>query len=174
MVTVSALATTLFLGGWRAPWPLSAIDNGVLNSGWWPVLWFAAKVLIGIFVFIWLRGTLPRLRYDQFMRLGWKVVVPVSLLWIMVIGAFSVLRQEGYDTGRLVLYVGLPLALLLVIGSMLLPERGTEAEQRPGGEPAFPIPPMDLVVPPPRRMPVTVGTQAEPSEPDPGRESPDA
>jgi NADH-quinone oxidoreductase subunit H len=156
-------------------------------------------VLIGIFVFVWLRGTLPRLRYDQFMRFGWKVLVPVGLLWIMVIGAFSVLRQQGYDTRQLLLYVGLPLALLLVIGSMLLPERGAEAEeQRPAGEPAFPVPPMDLAVPPPRRIPVTVGTPSEPrqseprqseprqsgtgrsepgqsesGQPDPGRESPD-
>jgi len=62
MVTVSALATTLFLGGWRAPWPLS-IWSGA-NENWWPMLWFLMKVAVFIFVFIWLRGTLPRLRYD--------------------------------------------------------------------------------------------------------------
>ena len=67
MVTVSALATTLFLGGWRAPWPISLWDGA--NSGWWPMLWFTAKVIAIIFVFVWLRGTLPRLRYDQFMAL---------------------------------------------------------------------------------------------------------
>src|SRR6185503_18974347 len=49
MTTVSALATTLFLGGWRAPWPLSLIDNGVLNTGWWPVLWFLGKVFFLLF-----------------------------------------------------------------------------------------------------------------------------
>ena len=67
MVTVSALATTLFLGGWRAPWPISLWT--ARTHGWWPILWFVAKVVIGIFVFVWLRGTLPRLRYDQFMAL---------------------------------------------------------------------------------------------------------
>ena len=67
MVTVSALATTLFLGGWRAPWPISLWDGA--NAGWWPLLWFLVKVVLFIFFFIWLRGTLPRMRYDQFMAL---------------------------------------------------------------------------------------------------------
>jgi NADH-quinone oxidoreductase subunit H len=78
MVTVSAIATTLFLGGWRCPWPFSLW--GDFNTGWWPMLWFFIKVFIGLFFFIWLRGTLPRLRYDQFMKFGWKVLVPVSLV----------------------------------------------------------------------------------------------
>ena len=67
MATVSALATTLFLGGWRAPWPISLWDGA--NQGYWPFFWFMGKVLFFIFLFIWLRGTLPRLRYDQFMAL---------------------------------------------------------------------------------------------------------
>ncbi|MGV9673404.1 NADH-quinone oxidoreductase subunit NuoH [Gordonia sp. NPDC003504] len=83
MVTVSALATTLFLGGWQAPWPLSLWDGA--NSGWWPILWFTLKVWVFMFVFIWLRTSLPRLRYDQFMNLGWKVLIPVSLTWVMVV-----------------------------------------------------------------------------------------
>src|SRR5690606_30361599 len=61
MVNVSALATTLFLGGWHAPWPLSLIGDGVLNTGWWPVLWFFGKTLAFLFFFVWLRGSLPRL-----------------------------------------------------------------------------------------------------------------
>src|SRR5687768_10494330 len=69
MATVSALAATLFLGGWRAPWPISIWDGA--NSGWWPLLWFFLKVVVALFIFIWLRGTLPRLRYDQFMHFGW-------------------------------------------------------------------------------------------------------
>ena len=81
MVTVSALAATLFMGGWRAPWPISIWDGA--NTGWWPLLWFFLKVVVALFVFIWLRGTLPRLRYDQFMRFGWKVLVPTALLWIL-------------------------------------------------------------------------------------------
>jgi NADH-quinone oxidoreductase subunit H len=83
MVTVSALATTVFMGGWRAPWPISVASS--LNTGWWPLLWFTGKVLICLFFFIWLRGTLPRLRYDQFMKFGWKGLVPVSLVWILLV-----------------------------------------------------------------------------------------
>ncbi len=77
MVTVSAVSTTLFLGGWRAPWPISTFWEGA-NHGWWPLLWFVIKVQLLLFFFIWLRGTLPRVRYDQLMKLGWKVLIPVS------------------------------------------------------------------------------------------------
>ncbi len=77
MTTVSALATTMFLGGWRAPFPFNMIDGA--NSGWWPLLWFVAKVWTFLFFYIWLRATLPRLRYDQFMALGWKILIPLSL-----------------------------------------------------------------------------------------------
>ena len=79
MINVSAVATTLFLGGWRAPWPLSAINDGMFNTGWWPVLWFLAKIWFFMFLFVWIRGTLLRFRYDQFMKLGWKVLIPAAL-----------------------------------------------------------------------------------------------
>jgi NADH-quinone oxidoreductase subunit H len=95
MVTVSALATTLFLGGWRAPWPISAINDGMFNTGYWPFLWFMAKVLIFIFGFIWLRGTLPRLRYDQFMKFGWKLLIPASLVWIVLVAAIRLVSLDG-------------------------------------------------------------------------------
>lgn len=93
MTTVSALATTLFFGGWQAPWPLSMIDG--VNLGWWPLLWFTAKIWIFLFFFIWLRGTLPRLRYDQFMALGWKLLIPAALAWLMVVALSSSLPDQG-------------------------------------------------------------------------------
>ena len=160
MVTVSALATTLFLGGWQAPFPISTVWPGA-NSGWWPILWFTGKVIGGIFFFVWLRGTLPRLRYDQFMRFGWKVLVPAGLVWIVVIGAFSVLRSEGYNTRQLLLYIVLPLAVLAVAVSYLsagaagAAGRDRRRGRRPapaGGRGALPVPPMDLVVPPVPRL----------------------
>jgi NADH-quinone oxidoreductase subunit H len=97
MTTVAGLATTLFLGGWRAPWPITAIWSGA-NSGWWPMLWFLTKVGILLFVFIWLRGTLPRIRYDQLMAFGWKVLIPISLGWILMIATIRVFRQHGGST----------------------------------------------------------------------------
>jgi len=102
MVTVSALATTLFLGGWRAPWPISLWDQA--NVGWWPMLWFFGKVFAFIFVFIWLRGTLPRLRYDQFMKFGWKVLIPVSIAWILIVAVARYLRNTGGLESRNLLF----------------------------------------------------------------------
>lgn len=92
MITVSAVAVTLFLGGWRAPWPISLWEGA--NEGWFPMIWFLGKVFIFIFVFIWLRGTLPRYRYDQFMKFGWKVLIPISILWILIVGLIRGFADE--------------------------------------------------------------------------------
>jgi NADH-quinone oxidoreductase subunit H len=115
MVTVSAIATTLFLGGWMAPWPLSAIGGGMLNTGWWPVLWFVAKLSGFLFFFIWLRGTLPRLRYDQFMRFGWKVLIPGGLVWIVAVSALRVWRMSERFSAAWFFVGGLLLTLLLLL-----------------------------------------------------------
>jgi NADH-quinone oxidoreductase subunit H len=119
LVTVSALATTLFLGGWRAPWPISLWSGA--NTGWVPLIWFFGKLLVFIFVFIWLRGTLPRMRYDQFMKLGWKVLIPVSLVWIVAVAAVRVYRSEGVDLQRLLVGAAVVLAILVVL-YLFLPE----------------------------------------------------
>ncbi|MDR2564703.1 MAG: NADH-quinone oxidoreductase subunit NuoH [Bifidobacteriaceae bacterium] len=93
MLNVSAVCTTLFLGGWRAPWPLSAIGDGVLNTGYWTILWFLAKTWLLMFVFVWVRGTVVRLRYDQFMRFGWKGLLPVALAWIVILTCVRAIDQ---------------------------------------------------------------------------------
>ncbi len=130
MTTVSALAVTLFLGGWRCPWPLSLIDNGVLNTGWWPVLWFLGKVFALLFFYIWLRGTLPRLRYDQFMKLGWKILIPFSLVWLMVVASFRQLSNSGHSRIQSVAYVGIPIALIFLVGSFIVENKQVqEAEE---------------------------------------------
>jgi NADH-quinone oxidoreductase subunit H len=128
ITTVSALATTLFLGGWQAPWPLGGPIWPGANSGWWPLLWFLGKLLLLIFVFIWLRGTLPRLRYDQFMHFGWKVLIPGSLAWILLVATIQVLRTEGYDVRTIVLYVSGALLGLLLLSFVWDFLRGREPE----------------------------------------------
>jgi NADH-quinone oxidoreductase subunit H len=153
MITVSALATTLFLGGWRAPWPLSLWHGP--NSGWWPLLWFVIKVVIALFVFVWLRGTLPRLRYDQFMHLGWKILLPLNLGWILTISTGRVLWERGRPFwAALIIVVALTgvIALIAYTMSDIDKERRRaqrieedEADARLG--PVFPTPPRDLVVP---------------------------
>lgn len=140
MTTVSALATTLFLGGWHAPWPLSLIPGA--NSGWWPLIWFVAKVWTFLFVFMWLRATLPRMRYDQFMALGWKLLIPVSLVWIMIVAVLHSANITGVIPG-LIAAVGLLLALLAVNAlRRKLAERHTTPPPPPADIDAFPIPPL--------------------------------
>ncbi|GAA4987760.1 NADH-quinone oxidoreductase subunit NuoH [Pseudonocardia tropica] len=158
MVTVSAMAVTLFLGGGMWPWPLSFLNE----YGWLQFAAFIIKVLLFLFVFIWLRGTLPRFRYDQFMKLGWKVLVPVMLVWIVAIFGIRAFVNTGSDNYVLLLsLIGFALAVVLAV-AFLLPDRQTEA---PPVEPAsdYPVPPLDLVVPdspPKRRKAVTAGKDA--------------
>ncbi|MDO5502019.1 MAG: NADH-quinone oxidoreductase subunit NuoH [Actinomycetia bacterium] len=121
MFTVSAIATTLFLGGWAAPWPISLINDGMFNEGWWGLLWFTVKMWSFMFVFIWLRGTLPRTRYDQFMKFGWKFLIPASLVWIVVVMLVRGANAGFFGTGTFaVLGQEYPVAILFVVGAVLL------------------------------------------------------
>jgi NADH-quinone oxidoreductase subunit H len=112
MLTVSALATTLFLGGWRAPWPISLWAGA--NQGWYPIIWFLIKVALFEFGFIWLRGSLPRVRYDQLMALGWKVLIPISIVWLLLIATVRAWRLDKHSAA---VYVagGIVLAIIIVI-----------------------------------------------------------
>jgi len=184
MTTVAALATTLFLGGWRAPWPISVWSGA--NTGWVPLLWFLAKVLILLFCFVWLRGTLPRIRYDQLMAFGWKVLIPASLAWILMIATIRVWRQQGgsapvYIVGGAILGA---LLLLAWMGDVAAEKRRAaaappEAAPAAAGAPAsgtpatagaekdtggFPVPPLDL--PHYHGVGVAASPGGTPSDPD--------
>ncbi|MGY4711808.1 NADH-quinone oxidoreductase subunit NuoH [Mycolicibacterium sp. CBM1] len=137
MTTVSALATTLFLGGWHAPWPISLIPGA--NTGWWPLIWFVAKVWAFLFLFMWLRATLPRLRYDQFMALGWKLLIPVSLVWIVVVALLRTANLTGVMPG-LIAALALLLALVAVNTLRHRRIRRTVVPTPPADARAFPIP----------------------------------
>ncbi len=149
MATVSALATTLFLGGWHAPWPIIQVWEGA-DSGYWPLLWFFAKMMLFIFMFIWLRGSLPRLRYDQFMAFGWKVLIPLSLAWIIAVASIRIVTLEGgLNRSYLMAAAGVFLALCIVLFFI-----GDNEEEEPEPTPTdvehdafaggFPTPPMPV------------------------------
>ena len=102
---------------------VAAVAVGGRNAGWWTFLWFLVKVLLVMFFFVWIRGTLPRVRYDQFMALGWKVLVPVSLTWIMLVGTARVLNNATtLSTQEVLLWMGGVLVVLLV-AAFFWPER---------------------------------------------------
>ena len=144
MVTVSALATTLFLGGWRAPFGIAQIWEGA-NEGYWPLLWFFGKTLGFIFMFVWLRGSLPRMRYDQFMTFGWKVLIPVALAWTVAVALIRKLRSEDLIDLQVLTWVAVAAGVLLA-ASFLLPEKKEKPEPEPTEFDAFaggyPVPPM--------------------------------
>ncbi|MDR1355886.1 MAG: NADH-quinone oxidoreductase subunit NuoH [Propionibacteriaceae bacterium] len=116
MAMVSAVATTLFLGGYHAPPPFA---GGALDQGWWGLLWFFLKVQALIFLFVWVRASLPRLRYDQFMSLGWKVLIPANLAWLFILAVINGLRLE-FSLPLIIMATVVALAILIAIAVMML------------------------------------------------------
>jgi NADH-quinone oxidoreductase subunit H len=171
MTTVSALAATLFLGGWRPFPPLTLLGSWVFNP-WWCVVWFLIKVFALLFCYVWLRGTLPRTRYDQLMALGWKILIPFSIIWLLMVACVKTLRATGGFHDKLAIVVSLVVVLLFVIlvgfweagyqkhRERVAPGEPEVAEEeaewdyneegelvqvaKPAVEPRFPVPPLDL------------------------------
>ena len=107
VVAVSALAVTLFFGGWRGPSP-------DFLAWLWPLIWFLVKTVVFVYIFVWLRATLPRLRYDRLMWLGWKRLIPAALLWILFT---AVVNTTGLSRS---VRLGVFIALFVVVGAWLL------------------------------------------------------
>ena len=165
MITVSALAVTLFLGGWHAPLPFSLIPGA--DAGYLGIVWFLLKVVVLLFVFVWLRGTLPRLRYDQFMHFGWKWLIPISLAWIVAVATFRVGRNEGwFSTRAFWIVAGVTFVVLLALSFLPGGEEERPAEPEPAGEfdafaGGYPVPPR-----PGQELPELAGVlRGDPEEP---------
>jgi NADH-quinone oxidoreductase subunit H len=117
MITVSAVGVTLFLGGWHGP------QFHVVR--WlWPLLWFLVKLYVVIYTLVWVRATVPRFRYDRLMNFGWKVLIPLGLLWILVTGA-AVELPNVYGDGRSAFIIALgTVAILAILAPLLAEVRG--------------------------------------------------
>ena len=120
------------------------------NEGYWPLLWFFGKVLFFVFIFIWLRGSLPRLRYDQFMHFGWKRLIPISLVWIVAVATIrSLTTNNTIDRSYLLIGIGVLAVLFLVLFFIGEPKEGDEEAAGRDEETApdayaggFPVPPL--------------------------------
>ena len=116
-ITMSALIVTLFFGG---PQPISignvTLDIPLLPNALEGTVWLLLKVLVFLYIYVWFRATLPRFRYDQLMDLGWRILIPASLGWFMLLAAQRVGRDAGWDQS----VVTLSTAIVLIVGYVLL------------------------------------------------------
>jgi NADH-quinone oxidoreductase subunit H len=123
-ITMSALIVTLFLGGPAGPAPF--------GPGWiWGFVWFFAKVFVFLFMFVWFRATLPRIRYDQLMDLGWKLLIPLSLGWFLLLAALDVGRDQDWNPVAVVAVA----VVVLSLGAGLLRLAIGAARQRRSTDP---------------------------------------
>jgi NADH-quinone oxidoreductase subunit H len=112
-VTMSAVVVTLFLGGPNGPIPRFIPTSDV----WMPIIWFVLKTLVFLFVYVWLRAALPRLRYDQLMDLGWKRLIPLTLGWLMLVAAIVIWHWWGLFAIGVIVVAGVVLKLALRVGA---------------------------------------------------------
>jgi NADH-quinone oxidoreductase subunit H len=116
LITMSAIAVTLFFGGPSGPGLGFLATNGWFNAWVMPMFWFFFKVLLLLFATVWVRASLPRLRYDQLMSFGWKFLIEIAFLWVMVSAVVVVGKEEGWA-----MYIVLPAAVAgaLIVGLIL-------------------------------------------------------
>jgi NADH-quinone oxidoreductase subunit H len=129
VITMSAVAVTLFLGGPNGPGLGFLSDHGFVNVWIMPVFWFMAKVLALLFCTVWVRASLPRMRYDRLMSLGWKYLIEIAILWALVSAALVVARDQDWNV-----WIAAPVAAgaaLLAFGVLYLamPKAGEQLEE---------------------------------------------
>ena len=120
-VTMSALIVTMFLGGPSGP----VFGPEVLRSWLLPLFWFFLKLVLFLFTFVWFRGTLPRLRYDQLMDLGWKILIPLALGWLLLLATIRVAQHEGWPVP-----LAMAVALVVLVGAFGLLNLSVRAARR--------------------------------------------
>ena len=120
-VTMSALIVTMFLGGPSGP----MFGPEWLQTWILPLVWFFGKLVLFLFAFVWFRGTLPRLRYDQLMDLGWKVLIPISLGWLLLLATIRVAQNEGWPVP-----LAMAIAVVILLGAYGLLNLSLRAARR--------------------------------------------
>ncbi|EEZ90779.1 NADH dehydrogenase [Mobiluncus mulieris 28-1] len=144
IMNVSAMSVTMFLGGWKAPWAWDFM-NPVTGSPWWGPLWFGVKVWGMFWFFVWVRGTLVRFRYDQFMNLGWKVLIPVGFVWMMAVAWIKALPVFfNFNSQQVMLAVAVVCGVLLVVVLVIPARRSVPIHEAPFDAFAdgYPVPPL--------------------------------
>ncbi len=130
-ITMSAIIVTLFLGG---PQPIAfgdtVLDIPLVPNGIEGTIWFILKTLVFLYIYVWFRGTLPRLRYDQLMNLGWKVLIPLSLGWFLLLAAIRVGDDQGWNVVPVVIVslVVLGLGYALFMAALKVSSRNRERQ----------------------------------------------
>ena len=129
VITMSAIAVTLFLGGPSGP-SIGALSSSSFVNVWvMPVFWFLIKVLALLFATVWVRASLPRMRYDKLMALGWKYLIEFAILWVLVSAAIQVGKEEGWNTfATAFIAVGIALAAYGVL-YLAMPKSGERIEE---------------------------------------------
>ncbi|HEY9290445.1 MAG TPA: NADH-quinone oxidoreductase subunit NuoH [Microlunatus sp.] len=162
LANVSAVCVTIFLGGYHAPIPFNWLG---LDHGYWGLVWFVAKTTAFMFFMVWVRAAVPRFRYDQFMRLGWRWLIPISLVWVLLVATFRVARTEGWFGQPIFIAIGaaIVVAILAIIffgGREPVEEEAPPAKEFDAFAGGFPVPPRPGEVLP--ELAGVVSSQTEP------------
>jgi NADH-quinone oxidoreductase subunit H len=135
------------LGGYHAPPGLGFTESWL--GGWFTFLWFSIKVVLFFYIFVWLRGTLPRLRYDQFMQFGWKVLIPANVAWIMVVAVLRYLSTNGASRTSILIFGGTALLIFLVGSSLyerVKAKKSEIAESAVDAPAPYPVPELPMKI----------------------------